>query len=109
MSNCRDCGSTIPVPDGEYADPEARCVRCAAIAADEAARRRVRSGLILLGCSGLAVIVIVLMWRASFDLYLGGSRQDGQNYLFTWVFMSAVTLFALGLSRMPRLRRRLKT
>jgi hypothetical protein len=107
MSSCAHCGCSLPVPDGEYADPDARFLPCAAIAETDAARQRIRSGLILLGCSGLTVLVLVFMWRAKFDVAVSDGDDGGS--LFAWVFMLAVTLFALGVSRMPRLRRSLKT
>jgi hypothetical protein len=70
----------------------------------EAAPNRTRTGLIMLGCSLACVVIMILMWRSGFDL------DDGESdSLFVWVFVIACGLLGLGLSYLPKLRRRLKT
>ena len=94
------------IPDGELALPNARCPACEESAGAEAARKRRRSGLVMLGCSAVLVGIMVLMLRTGFDIE---SDWDSGDDLFVWVFMGAVSLLSLGLSQLPKLRRSLKT
>jgi hypothetical protein len=105
-----DCGAPLTCAARELHPPEPRCDSCSQLAATRERRKRTRTGLILFGVGITLLALVGLMARAGINP--GEQRSthglDGDVGLVGILGFAGFACLVVGLTYMPRLRRRLK-